>query len=322
MVLPCYHLDMKKILSLLFVLLLSFSLFASDPAVLVSLLVPGLLYSGETFPASYDISSLDAGDLNSLLVPKLMEDGDVRLASMVKGPAADIVQGFFGLVGALMPLDYMHPVEGSGTVTLSILPPLPESALSIGAAVDYDDVMVFYAVDGESDGSVTYDGSVEAYMDLSTPSLFTLLVSASSLSISGTPVSGSVELSVDLDDEATASYLSMMGADISLYRELFSSMILEGIREMGGDEVLELEALLGISLDDIVSGDIVAYLEENEVLDLIDLVILATVASDSGLSFEDVMLSVLSGRLVIDGAECVDIDAEAFIEAISMMDSL
>ena len=313
---------MKKILSILIVLLLSLSLFASDPAVIASLLSPGLLYSGEPLPASYDISSIDASDLNAFLIPQLLEDGGVSLASMVEGPTMDIVQGFFSLVGALMPLDYMYPVAGSGTVTLSVLPPLPQSALSIGAAVDYDDVMVLYAVEGRGDDQVTFDGRVEAYIDISTPSLFKLSVASPSFTLSGAPISGSVELAVDLDEEMALSYMSMMGEDIDLYRMLFSSMIIEGIKEMGGPEVAELEALLGISLDEIASGDVVAYLEENEVLDLIDLVILVAVASDSAFPVEEVLLSVLSAYLVIDGTEHVDVDAVSFIEALEMMDSL
>ena len=100
------------------------------------------------------------------------------------------------------------------------------------------------------------------------------------------------------------------------------SDIIEGIKEMGGPEVAELEALLGISLDEIASGDVVAYLEENEVLDLIDLVILVAVASDSAFPVEEVLLSVLSAYLVIDGTERVDVDAVSFIEALEMMDSL
>ena len=313
---------MKKIISLILVLLLSFSLFAADPSVLVSLLAPGLLYSGEPLPAAYDLSSVDESALNAFLIPQLLDDGGVSLAGMVEGPAMDIVQGFFGLAGALMPLDHMYPVAGSGTVTLSVLPPLSENDLSIGASVDYDDAMVLYAVEGRGDGSVTFDGRVEAYIDISTPSLFTFSVSASSFMLSGSPLSGSVELSVELDDEMAASYMAAMGADMDLYRMLFSAMIIEGYREMGISDAVDLEAILGISIDEIASGDLVAYLEENEMLDLIDLMSLVAAASDSSFPIEEILLSVLSAQIVIDGSARVDVDARAFLEALAMMDSL
>ena len=307
---------MRKLLSVFLILLLSFSLFASDPSVLVPLLFPALIHPAD---AETELSSLGEEELRVMLLPELLFDGGFEVTRVLTGTSDKIASALVDAVIAAMPYDYMTAVGAEGSVRFS--PILDNGGLSAGIAAEYDDASVLYAAEGYGDVLMTLDGRVEVLLSLSSASLFTLSVKADSFVLCGRSITGESEIGVNLDEDAAIAYIEHAGLDADEARSAFASVLLDGMRALEGPERVEAEAMLGVSFEDLAAEDLLLFLSENDLMDLLDLVIAVSVSSETGDDAGLVLWNLLSGYVTVDG-ERSRMDLEAVIGAAEMLGSL
>ena len=74
---------MKKIVTLLLVVVFSLSLYAyTEPLVMLSLLSPAMLFSGESYAEEYDVSLLNQDSAILLTLPSEMQMASISLADI------------------------------------------------------------------------------------------------------------------------------------------------------------------------------------------------------------------------------------------------
>ena len=93
---------MKKIVTLLLVVVFSLSLYAyTEPLVMLSLLSPAMLFSGESYAEEYDVSLLNQDSAILLTLPSEMQMASISLA--------DITSDDFMTMGkAMIDLAFLH----------------------------------------------------------------------------------------------------------------------------------------------------------------------------------------------------------------------
>ena len=171
-------------------------------------------------------------------------------------------------------------------------------------SVDYDDGSLMYQAGGYTEAS-SIDGRATATLSWDGESIFTLTVD------SDTTLSekGSVSLDVYLDYDALSSYLLMSGLSLSELRPY----VMEMLKTEFSPELIS--AIIGADVTLLDSDEIIAALEEKNMLDVLDALSFIIMASDDyRLSSTDPFTMCFIPKLSIDGTPRDDFDIEKIIK--------
>ncbi len=271
---------MKRIIAAISAILLSFSAFAgAEPLVVLSTAAPAMTGGG-----IYDLGEeMDRYPMAiPLALPFLIEDSGISFDSLFLGGFLDKTKALWDVAMISSSLADVMIVEGRGTV--SVLPDVDFEEGKASIAILYDDVELLYRGGGLMDtGSISGKSVVSA--SVRTEPLLTVSVDA------GTTIAdGCIELSLFLDEEKLDKYLGLIGMTRSELREYG----METARAELSADLLSL--VLGLDVESASGAEVIDALSGCGMLDLLDLIGLATLSSDSA-------AMCIVPRLLIDGEE-------------------
>ena len=297
---------MKKLIAIFTVLLLLFTLNASDLITLSGLLSPLSSYSF----SDTDSERIDAGYMSYESAIGLI--GSAELIRNNLEPVSILSSGIFSMnikdaasLGLIFSsLENAEPIVLEGDIVIT--PDLSEiESLKASVTVEYEDVMILYAIGARTEKAYI-DGTVRLIADLGDETLATLTVETGELTVNGDDSlsNSSAGLGIFLDKEKVNDWMDIMGYDMNELRYLVSLMLMDSPElSMLGLDLSSPEAVMS-SLESKKAGDI---------LDAIAFVF----AADSDGSLDPLrMISLSVIPVLYEDGKPVDIDLK------SAMDSL
>ncbi|MBO8435421.1 MAG: hypothetical protein IAA97_00350 [Spirochaetes bacterium] len=256
---------MKKLITLIVMISLVFSLSAADPVTLFGLLTPGLAYSGETLESETLDTFATATPLYGLVATSKLNRIGFDSVALFSGDINDIAANLekntdvllqTGL--SLMALESVDVESAKGSITLT--PDLSEiMALRASFIVDYDNFSMMYYIGARTE-ILELDGTVKLTVDLSDDSLLSVSVSAEDLTINGDASlsNSSAGLKVFFDYDKVNKWMNFLGYDFAELRFMTAQMLV-GINEL---------AMIG--LDTSSAEAIITSCEEKNIIDILD----------------------------------------------------
>ena len=297
---------MKKLIAIFTVLMLLFTLNASDLITLSGLLSPLSLYSF----SDTDSERIDAGYMSYESAIGLI--GSAELIRNNLEPVSILSSGIFSMnikdaasLGLIFSsLENAEPIVLEGDIVIT--PDLSEiESLKASVTVEYEDVMILYAIGARTEKAYI-DGTVRLIADLGDETLATLTVETGELTVNGDDSlsNSSAGLGIFLDKEKVNDWMDIMGYDMNELRYLVTLMLMDSPElYMLGLDLSSPEAVMS-SLESKKAGDI---------LDAIAFVF----AADSDGSLDPLrMISLSVIPVLYEDGKPVDIDLK------SAMDSL
>ncbi len=297
---------MKKLIAIFTVLLLLFTLNASDLITLSGFLSPLSSYSF----SDTDSERIDAGYMSYESAIGLI--GSAELIRNNLEPVSILSSGIFSMnikdaasLGLIFSsLENAEPIVLEGDIVIT--PDLSEiESLKASVTVEYEDVMILYAIGARTEKAYI-DGTVRLIADLGDETLATLTVETGELTVNGDDSlsNSSAGLGIFLDKEKVNDWMDIMGYDMNELRYLVSLMLMDSPElYMLGLDLSSPEAVMS-SLESKKAGDI---------LDAIAFVF----AADSDGSLDPLrMISLSVIPVLYEDGKLVDIDLK------SAMDSL
>ena len=297
---------MKKLIAIFTVLLLLFTLNASDLITLSGFLSPLSSYSF----SDTDSERIDAGYMSYESAIGLI--GSAELIRNNLEPVSILSSGIFSMnikdaasLGLIFSsLENAEPIVLEGDIVIT--PDLSEiESLKASVTVEYEDVMILYAIGARTEKAYI-DGTVRLIADLGDETLATLTVETGELTVNGDDSlsNSSAGLGIFLDKEKVNDWMDIMGYDMNELRYLVSLMLMDSPElSMLGLDLSSPEAVMS-SLESKKAGDI---------LDAIAFVF----AADSDGSLDPLrMISLSVIPVLYEDGKPVDIDLK------SAMDSL
>lgn len=295
---------MKKIISVCLIALLFISaIFASEPFVILSTLSPLMLYSGSMESETYDVSMYPEDYGEPVVVPFLVKESGLSFDDLISSNPFKVGSAIFDIVILSGSISDFYPLSGSGAITIEPdLTGVFDGDVSV--SVDYGDVSLMYQAGGYTEAS-SIDGRATATLSWDGESIFTLTVDADTT----LSEKGSVSLDVYLDYDALSSYLLMSGLSLSELRPY----VMEMLKTEFSPELIS--AIIGADVTLLDSDEIIAALEERNMLDVLDALSFIIMASDDyRLSSTDPFTMCFIPKLSIDGTPRDDFDIEKIIK--------
>ncbi len=288
---------MKKIISILLVLLVALSLYsATEPAFMISLAVPSFVFAETGVHGSYSLSELPEEGQLLFVLPAEVKARSLSLSSMLSENLVDITGAMFDIAMLYSGFEDSSVMSASGNISFEPSVDFDNGLVSL--AVSYDDVSVLYKF-GSRISSTELDGDVRIYAEFFTPSLFSVYIATDDFTIDGdSSYSGkSIELRIDSNDSLIRSYMDFAGVDPVSLRPFAASLVAE----------TPIAAMLGLETGD----DIIEFAETHDALDLLDTLSFFTVASsDPDLNELEIVSMLVVPSMYVDGGPAPDINLE------------
>ena len=251
---------MKKLITLITMFLLVFSLSAADPAVLFGLMSPISSISGETLDSE---TTLMPYDLTYESVSGLMAIAELNrigtgLTTLLSGNLLEKAEALAetGLMAISLEDADIQTIRGNITITpdISAITDLEASLI-----IEYHDFSMLYYI-GSRTEILELDGKAKLTLSLSDESLAFLTISAENFTMNGdTSLSNSsTGIRIFFDYDRVSKWMNFIGYDFNELRTMAASML------VGIDEL----AMLGI--DTSSEASIISSLEEKGVIDILD----------------------------------------------------
>lgn len=251
---------MKKLITLITMFLLVFSLSAADPAVLFGLMSPISSISGETLDSE---TTLMPYDLTYESVSGLMAIAELNrigtgLTTLLSGNLLEKAEALAetGLMAISLEDADIQTIRGNITITpdISAITDLEASLI-----IEYHDFSMLYYI-GSRTEILELDGKVKLALSLSDEALAYISVSTESFTMNGdTSLSNSsTGIRIFFDYDRVSKWMNFIGYDPNELRTMAASML------VGIDEL----AMLGI--DTSSEASIISSLEEKSVIDILD----------------------------------------------------
>ena len=251
---------MKKLITLITMFLLVFSLSAADPAVLFGLMSPISSISGETLESE---TTLMPYDLTYESVSGLMAIAELNrigtgLTTLLSGNLLEKAEALAetGLMAISLEDADIQTIRGNITIT-------PDSSaitdLEASLIIEYHDFSMLYYI-GSRTEILELDGKAKLTLSLSDESLAYLSISTENFTMNGdTSLSNSsTGIRIFFDYDRVSKWMNFIGYDFNELRTMAASML------VGIDEL----AMLGIDTSSETS--IISSLEEKSVIDILD----------------------------------------------------
>ena len=165
---------MKKLITILAMLMMVLSIHASDPVVLFGLLSPAASYSGSMESKSIDADFLNHDTITGLIATAELERKDITIEKLLSDKIFTSSKALIdaGMIG--LSLEDAGAIGTDGTVIIT--PDMSSmSSLEGSITVEYDDFKMLYSIGARTE-SITLDGKVTVSIDLSDESLLYLSV--------------------------------------------------------------------------------------------------------------------------------------------------
>ena len=251
---------MKKLITLITMFLLVFSLSAADPAVLFGLMSPISSISGETLDSE---TTLMPYDLTYESVSGLMAIAELNrigtgLTTLLSGNLLEKAEALAetGLMAISLEDADIQTIRGNITITpdISAITDLEASLI-----IEYHDFSMLYYI-GSRTEILELDGKAKLTLSLSDESLAFLSISTENFTMNGdTSLSNSsTGIRIFFDYDRVSKWMNFIGYDFNELRTMAASML------VGIDEL----AMLGI--DTSSEASIISSLEEKSVIDILD----------------------------------------------------
>lgn len=251
---------MKKLITLITMFLLVFSLSAADPAVLFGLMSPISSISGETLDSE---TTLMPYDLTYESVSGLMAIAELNrigtgLTTLLSGNLLEKAEALAetGLMAISLEDADIQTIRGNITITpdISAITDLEASLI-----IEYHDFSMLYYI-GSRTEILELDGKAKLTLSLSDESLAYLSISTENFTMNGdTSLSNSsTGIRIFFDYDRVSKWMNFIGYDFNELRTMAASML------VGIDEL----AMLGI--DTSSEASIISSLEEKSVIDILD----------------------------------------------------
>ena len=251
---------MKKLITLITMFLLVFSLSAADPAVLFGLMSPISSISGETLESE---TTLMPYDLTYESVSGLMAIAELNrigtgLTTLLSGNLLEKAEALAetGLMAISLEDADIQTIRGNIIIT-------PDSSaitdLEASLIIEYHDFSMLYYI-GSRTEILELDGKAKLTLSLSDESLAYLSISTENFTMNGdTSLSNSsTGIRIFFDYDRVSKWMNFIGYDFNELRTMAASML------VGIDEL----AMLGIDTSSETS--IISSLEEKSVIDILD----------------------------------------------------
>lgn len=297
---------MKKLIAIFTVLLLLFTLNASDLITLSGFLSPLSSYSF----SDTDSERIDAGYMSYESAIGLI--GSAELIRNNLEPVSILSSGIFSMnikdaasLGLIFSsLENAEPIVLEGDIVIT--PDLSEiESLKASVTVEYEDVMILYAIGARTEKAYI-DGTVRLIADLGDETLATLTVETGELTVNGDDSlsNSSAGLGIFLDKEKVNDWMDIMGYDMNELRYLVSLMLMDS------------PELYMLGLDLSSPEAVMSSLESKEAGDILDAIAFVFVADSDGSLDPLRMISLSVIPVLYEDGKPVDIDLK------SAMDSL
>ena len=299
---------MKKILSILIVLVISFSSFAaSEPLVTLSTVLPAVLYMDE-MEAEYDMSEQYSrySMFSPLAIPFLVADSELSFYDIFSDSFIDKAKSAYEAVTLFSSVSDMRAISCRGILSFEPSVDLREGEAAI--SVIYDDIALLYSSGGWTDTGYI-DGRAGARVKWNGKPLVTLSVfSDTTLSDHGT-----VELSLYLDEKKVDEFIGFIGVS---REELWGYGIETAFQEFHPDL---LSYILGFDVEIADQDEIVKALEASDMLDILSFLGLVWLSSDAitmcvvpHLTIDGAVPDIDIGKLMKDAVRLVNL-ADSFL---------
>ena len=286
---------MKKLFSILLVLCIALSLYAAEPLVTVSTVVPGMIsvFLGD---GEYDVAQIkDYVPAEVIALPFLVEDSGLSLYDIISDSLLEQGTALWDAFMLGTSLSDVSVVDGKGVIATAQDIDTAQGTASL--SVRYDDVSLFYNASGWTD-SAYIDGEARASLMWKQDALLVISVDADT-TLSG---KSNAELSFYLDEATLDAYLDMIGMDKDEMRRYAAELVMY---EFSPDII---SYILGTDINSLAFEDAVDLLERENMLDILDYIGFFALASDNpSLSQTDPITMCLVPRLAVDGS-AVDLD--------------
>ena len=277
---------MKKLITILAMLMMVLSIHASDPIVLFGLLSPAASYSG-----SMESESIDADFLNHDTITGLIATAELERKDLIDA----------GMIG--LSLEDAGAIGTDGTVIIT--PDMSSmSSLEGSITVEYDDFKMLYSIGARTE-SITLDGKVTVSIDLSDESLLYLSVRTDDFLFNGDSSysNSSAGIRIFFEYDKVGQWLSYMGYDF------------EELRYMTAYMLLDIPELQEAGIDATSPETVISSLDEIGALDILDAVAFALTAdSAEGIDTMRMASMALKPVLYIDEKEAEDINLKALMD--------
>lgn len=292
---------MKKIVTLLLVVVFSLSLYAyTEPLVMLSLLSPAMLFSGESYAEEYDVSLLNQDSAILLTLPSEMQMASISLADITSDDFMTMGKAMIDLAFFASKYENSEILDSSGHIRLVPSFDLAEGTVSMD--IIYDDISLLYRL-GSSMNTVTIDGSVNVEVAFYEEPLVTVYIRTEDILVNGDSSLSQQDAAIRilLNEDLVSAYMKYSGKNMAEMRYDSAAALLgeEGLRYMGLDDEKSL-------LD---------FAASHSVLDILDAVSFIGVASyDSSLDELDIVAMLVQPEVSVNGEVIEEIDLRNLLQ--------
>ena len=292
---------MKKIVTLLLVVVFSLSLYAyTEPLVMLSLLSPAMLFSGESYAEEYDVSLLNQDSAILLTLPSEMQMASISLADITSDDFMTMGKAMIDLAFFASKYENSEILDSSGRIGLVPSFDLAEGTVSMD--IIYDDVSLLYRL-GSSMNTVTIDGSVNVETAFYEEPLVTVYIRTEDILVNGDSSLSQQDAAIRilLNEDLVSAYMKYSGKNMAEMRYDSAAALLgeEGLRYMGLDDEKSL-------LD---------FASSHSVLDILDAVSFIGIASyDSSLDELDIVAMLVQPEVSVNGEVIEEIDLRNLLQ--------
>ena len=294
---------MKKLITILAMLMMVLSIHASDPVVLFGLLSPAASYSGSMESESIDVDFLNHDTITGLIATAELERKDITIEKLLSDKIFTSSKALIdaGMIG--LSLEDAGAIGTDGTVIIT--PDMSSmSSLEGSITVEYDDFKMLYSIGARTE-SITLDGKVTVSIDLSDESLLYLSVRTDDFLFNSDSSysNSSAGIRIFFEYDKVGQWLSYMGYDFDELRYMTAYML------------LDIPELQEAGIDATSPETVIFSLEEIKALDILDAVAFALTAdSAEGIDTMRMASMALKPVLYIDEKEAEDINLKALMD--------
>ena len=303
---------MKKIISLIasIAVLGGIHLFAVEPMVMVSLVVPGIMYAESSGESEILISEeLSQNDIFALTLPERVVDSDIKLSSVFSINPIRLAGSAWDLYDIFQSSNSTNYNMGSGSVLFN--PFVDYITGKVSLEIQYDDVNIKTREENSSP-DYSLDGKVNITVSFFTDSLFDVTISTKDISISGNKDFSNNSLTIQFVFNESQVYGYLKSFDIETARRMVGGIIMRSplFEKLGFESESDFE-------------DVISFAEKNKALDIIDSlasILLAT--SDNSLSGGAIFSMITTPVLYENGIKSKDIDLSKGVERALMISEI
>ncbi len=288
---------MRKLVSLIILAVLPLSLFAAEPAVIMSLMAPSVIYGMTGSGGVYEADDLGREGALLLTIPAETAASGLSLSDMLSCSLHGTLKAIADLSFLVAGYDDFSVIGASGSVAVE--PQFDAAAGTASLSISYDDVSVLYRFGSRMD-EAAIDGDVRFTASLFTDPLLSAVISADDIVINGDGSfsDSDVELRLYLNEGLISSYLEYTGQDIDALRQEAAEAFLTS----------PVSAFIGYPES---AENVLAFAADHNAMDLVDAAafVLAS-SSNSTLSEADILSMMIVPAIYIDGKEAEDLDMQ------------